>query len=202
MSWPLCGHKVGDGHPEGTGAPRGQAPREDRRPEGQALRGNSSSLRWSWTLTPLIVRATVRGESSHLHCANQETVGQRGNGNGCVLSPYAKPGTWHTLTLWTEQPSPQWPGWQREWTALTGPQSRFPCLLHHSRMEFFGGWGVEGQDPTLVGHQSWPPLCLSLPPCLHTEERTCESPARRGPSAGHIRHQPCGTLMLDIQPPE
>lgn len=76
-------------------------------PRGRASRGNSSSLRWSRTLTPLIVRATVRGESGRLHCANQETVGQRGNGKGCVLSPCPMPGTWHTLTLWTERPSPQ-----------------------------------------------------------------------------------------------
>lgn len=65
---------------------------------------------------------------------------------------------------------------------------------------FWGGWA--GRDPTLVGHQSWPSLCLSLPPCLHTEERTCDYTARRGPSAGHIRHRPCGHLVLNIQPPE
>lgn len=65
---------------------------------------------------------------------------------------------------------------------------------------FLGGWA--GRDPTLVGHQSWPSLCLSLPPCLHTEERTRDYTARRGPSAGHIRHRPCGHLVLNIQPPE
>lgn len=59
------------------------------------------------TCPPLIVRETVRGESGHLHCAHQETVGLRGDEKGCMLSPYPKPGTWHTLTLWTEQPSPQ-----------------------------------------------------------------------------------------------
>ena len=84
----------------------------------------------------------MRGESGHLHCANQERVGQRGDRKGCVLSPYPKPGTWHTLTLWTEQPSPQGNEDDRERTAPTGPQSRFPCLLHHSSIEFF--WGVGG----------------------------------------------------------